>query len=98
MNIAPWVQCTKCDAQILVESNQIDNYFNNESVICRSCNTSLNWWLVTQKTIRENFMFNQAFSVIGASSKIIEIVLNSESRTCIKLLEHGIPSNGRFYM
>lgn len=95
MNIAPWIPCTKCNAPIIVESNQIDNYFNNTPVICASCNTKLDWWQTTQKAIRENFMLNQAFSVIGANSKIIEVVLKPDSRTCIKLLDHGIPSNAR---
>lgn len=95
MNIAPWIPCTKCNSPIVVENSQIDNYFNNNPVDCTACNTNIDWWQATQRAIRENFMLNQAFSVIGANAKIIEVVLNPETRTCIKLSDHQIPSNAR---
>lgn len=95
MKIAPWIPCTNCNAPIVVETNQIDNYFNNNINRCSSCNSNIDWWQATRNAIRNNFMLNQAFSVIGANSKIIEITLKPESRTCIKLSDHEIPINAR---
>jgi hypothetical protein len=95
MNIAPWIPCTQCNAPIIVEEVYTDNFFKGIHVSCESCRSDLNWWDAVHRAIRENFMFNQAFSVLGANTNIIKVILRPNSRSCIKLSDHGIPFDAR---
>ena len=95
MNISPWIPCTNCNAPIIVENTFIYNYFNNKPILCTNCGFSLNWFKAVNQAIRKNFMLNQAFSVLEANTKIIEIYLKQGTRTCINFLDNGIPKESR---
>ena len=95
MNIAPWVPCKKCKAPIVVESIYIEKYFKAESISCTKCNSEIDWWTTIQHAIRENFMLNQAFSTLEAKTNLMDLHLEPNTRTRIKLSENGIPLDAR---
>ncbi len=95
MNIAPWVPCEKCGAPIVVESIYIEKYFKSEPISCTKCNSEIDWWTTIQHAIKENFMLNQAFSTLEAKTNLIDLHLEPNTRTRIKLTENGIPSDAR---
>lgn len=95
MNIAPWVPCEKCSAPIVVKSIYIEKYFKDEPISCTKCNSAIDWWKTIQHAIKENFMLNQAFSTLEAKTNLIDLHLEPNTRTKIKLSESGIPSDAR---
>lgn len=95
MNIAPWVPCTKCSDFIVIESIYIEKYFKGESISCAKCNSEIDWWATIQHAIRDNFMLNQAFQTLEAKTKLINLHLEPNTRTRIKLSENGIPADAR---
>ncbi len=95
MNIAPWIPCKKCNAPINVESTYMERHFRGESNSCPTCHSEIDWWVTIQRSIRENFMITQAFSTLEAKTNLINLHLEPNTRTRIKLSENGIPFNAR---
>ena len=95
MNISPWIPCCNCNAPVIVEKAYTENYFNNEPFKCKKCGFNIDWWKIVNRAIRENFMLNQAFSVLEAKTNIIEVILRPNTQECINLIDNGIPKASR---
>jgi hypothetical protein len=95
MNIAPWIPCTNCNAPIIVNGSYMESFFNGEAVTCSGCKAELDWWKVAQRAIKENFMSNQAFSLLEANSKLIKFTLTPNTRTCLNFTNNGIPVDAK---
>jgi hypothetical protein len=95
IHIPPFVGCTECDNLLTVDDQITLDYFLGKPSICNKCKRELDWWLVIQKAIRDNFMFNQALSAIGANSIAFHVPLVPNQMTVVRFKDYGIPDNAR---
>ncbi len=70
-------------------------YFDKTPVTCSACKASVDWWATVLREVRDNFMMNQAFGLVGARSTIFRITLRPGERTRYSLSDHGIPADAR---
>lgn len=94
-DIAPWVRCPSCGAPIQIEEGLFERFFSSISIQCPSCKQPLDWWQTAFREVSENFMFNQAFSLISARSKIFRVILQPGKRTSYRLTDFGIPPDAK---
>lgn len=95
MSIGSWVPCENCSATIVVDRTYIERYIKEQDILCSACNSKIDWWSTNQHAIRENFMLNQAFSALEANTSLINLSLEPNTRTKIKLSDNGIPCDAR---
>ncbi len=95
MDIAPWVPCNKCSAPIGFDSSYIEQYFKKDRIECNACKSPVDWWKVSYTAIKNNFMFNQVFSLLEARTKVIDITLYPEARVCLNFSHYDIPTHAK---
>lgn len=95
MNVTSSIPCEKCGVLQIVDNSLFERYFKKDPISCAGCKLNIDWWATVQNAIRKNFMQFEAFSTLGANSKLIKIILKPNQRTSIKLSEHGISNDAR---
>ena len=91
----PRIRCTNCNASLPSTAHHIDLYLRGQNPTCPDCGKILDWWIVVLREIRDNFMFNQAFAPIGATSTIFKVKLKPGEPTHYKFTDHGISSDAK---
>lgn len=89
----PWVVCHTCKAPLPVDAKFFVAYFEENLGPCPNCKSPVDWYKAITSGIDENFMLTGAYSVIGASTSILEITLTKQKNVLLDFSQHGIPTN-----
>lgn len=95
LDIAPWVRCLSCGAPIQIDDKNFESFFEGCDIQCPSCVQHVDWWKTALREISENFMLNQAFSLVSARSTIFPILLRPNQTASYKLTNFGIPPDAK---
>lgn len=95
MNVSPWIRCPSCGAPIGFSSEKLASHFEGRRLKCVKCGSEHDWWAVACREIADNFMFNQAFTLVGAESSIFTLVLLPNQQLTFKLSDHGMPKDAK---
>lgn len=92
----PFLRCTECKSTLNFQEHYIIDYFKDKSPIqCPKCGARLDRWKVILAEIKENFMFNQVFTPIGAKSTVFKIKLKPNESTTYRFSDYSIPENAK---
>ena len=95
MNVPANFHCLSCGAPNICSSNNAELYFKNIKQICVECKADIDWWEASVKSISKNFMYTQAFGILGAQGTIFKFALPPGKTTVLKFRDYGIPDNAR---
>jgi hypothetical protein len=62
---------------------------------CPECSHDIDWWKTAQQVLKDNFMGNLAYSLVGCPTSIFGLVLRPNERTTYRFSEFGIPVGAR---
>jgi hypothetical protein len=93
--VSPWVKCPTCYAPIVFNEIQIREYYKGEKIVTCTQGHTADWWNLVRQTIEDNFMDNQAYTLIGAETKVFIICLRKGQEYRYRFSDYDIPHDAK---
>ena len=93
--VSPWIKCSTCFASIDFNDAQIKGYYKGEKIVTCPQGHTTDWWNLIKHGIKDNFMDNQAYTFIGAETKVFTICLQEGQAYRYKFSDYGIPHDAK---
>ena len=94
-DIAPWLRAMCCGAPLQIDKTHFIAFFERAEIRCSGCGKPIQLWKTSLREITENFMFNQAFSLVSARTTIFSLWLKPSQSAQYTLSDYGVPEDAR---
>ncbi|WP_124551098.1 hypothetical protein [Burkholderia sp. Bp9015] len=88
-------RCPSCDSLNPILENSIFDYLVGNKIKCPNCEEPIDWWGMVRTIIFENFMFNEAFSPIGAKTTLFKLNIKNGQSGHYRLSDFNVPDGAR---
>lgn len=91
------VNCTSCGQRLLQKTSFKEFFLSdmNDINVCNNCTNKLNLYEIFKNTIQGNFMFNDAYMVLGAQRTIFSINLTPNELYELEFSRFNIPEEAK---
>lgn len=94
-DIPPCLRTMCCGTWLQIDQARFEAFFERSEIRCTCCGKPVQLWKTSLREISENFMLNQAFSLVSARTTVFSIWLKPSQSTQYKLSDFGVPEDAK---